>query len=204
MFLLPVSLWLGAPFAAPPVESTERARDWVSLDAYHQSRSLPAFDTIVQSSINPGVQARLHHAWFGKSVTGGSTANLAFVTFDRLFWSVALGTGFEGVWRTQTGFYTALGLHLDYARAFTGRNNFEFDGERYRQETDHGRGFLRVTLADLAFGYSPEALRRLGFVPALRYAWAVELPLYENEDANPWSYTAFGLSVFWTWERGAK
>jgi hypothetical protein len=60
---------------------------------------------------------------------------------------------------------------------------------------------LRVTLVDLALGYSPRALRRLGFTPAIRYAWMLDLPLYENDDANPWSYTAFGLSVFWTWER---
>jgi hypothetical protein len=192
---------LSASPALEPGESTMRARDWASLDVYHESRALPSFRTIVETPLNAGVQARYHHAWFGKAITGGSTANLAFASFDRLFWSLSAGTGFEGVWRTRSGFYTGLGLSLDYARLFTGSNNFEFEDGRYRQTTDHGRGFLRVTLVDLALGYSPRALQRLGLVPALRYAWMVDLPLYSNEDANPWSYTAFGLTVFWTWER---
>jgi hypothetical protein len=198
--VLALPLLLSAGLASDPAEGTMRARNWVSLDLHHQSRALPSFGRTLETPLNPGFQARYHHVWFGRAVSAGSTANLGFSTFDRLFWSVAAGVGFEGVWRTRSGFYTRLGLHFDYARLFTGSNNFEFEDGRYRQRTDHGRGFLRVTIADLAFGYSPAALRRWGLIPALRYAWMVDLPLYENEEANPWSYTVFGLSVSWTWE----
>jgi len=89
---------------------------------------------------------------------------------------------------------------LDYARAFTGSNNFVLEDGRYTQQTDAGRSFLRITPVDLALGFSPEALQRLGIVPALRFAWLVDSPLYESDDASPWSYTTLGLSVLWTWE----
>ncbi|MEO8179519.1 MAG: hypothetical protein ABI895_11870 [Deltaproteobacteria bacterium] len=99
----------------------------------------------------------------------------------------------------ESGLYLGLGLRLDYARIFTGSNNFVWDDGRYRQVTDGGRGFLRATLVDLTLGYSPKALRDLGIVPALRYAWMAELPIYANTDANLWSYTVFGPSVLWMW-----
>jgi hypothetical protein len=195
-----LGLLLTIPLAAQ-VELEERtlARDWAALDLYHLSRSLPALGTIVDTPINPGVQVSYHHAWFGRRVTGGTTLQAGVVGFDELFWSLSTGAGFEGVWRTDSGFYSALGLRVDYARLFTGSNNFEFEDGRYRQATDSGRSFLRITLADLYLGFSPALLRRVGVVPALRYAWLVDLPLYANEDANPWSYTQFGPSLLWFW-----
>ena len=150
-----LGLLLTIPLAAQ-VELEERtlARDWAALDLYHLSRSLPALGTIVDTPINPGVQVSYHHAWFGRRVTGGTTLQAGVVGFDELFWSLSTGAGFEGVWRTDSGFYSALGLRVDYARLFTGSNNFEFEDGRYRQATDSGRSFLRITLADLYLGFS--------------------------------------------------
>jgi hypothetical protein len=180
-------------------ERAMRARDWLSLDVYHVSRSLPSVTRTLETPLNPGLQAGYHHAWFGRALTGGTSLQASFISFDELFWSLACGAGFEGIWRTRSGLFAGLGLRVDYARLFTGSNNFVFEDDRYRQETDSGRSFLRVTLLDLSLGFSPKPLRRLGIVPALRYAWLADLPLYENHDANPWSYTAFGPSVLWMW-----
>jgi hypothetical protein len=194
------SLLFAVPLAGePPDERHMRTRDWLSLDFFHLSRTLPSLGRTIETPINPGLQVSYHHAWFGKTVTGGTLFQAAFTSFDELFWSLSAGGGFEGVWRTDSGFYAGLGLRVDYERIFTGTNNFVFDEGRYRQSTDGGRGFLRVTVADLSFGYSPKFLRRLGLVPALRYAWAVDLPLYANDGANPWSYTEFGPTVLWMW-----
>jgi hypothetical protein len=176
-----------------------RAVDWASLDVFHLSRTLPSLSRIVESPLNPGLRGRYHRAWFGKAVTGGSSLQAGFTSFDQLFWSLSLGAGFEGVWRTASGVYASLGLRLDYERLFTGNNHFEMENGRYRQTTDPGRGFLRLTVADLTGGYSPKLLRELGLVPALRYAWVAQLPLYANEDANPWSYTEFGVTLLWAW-----
>lgn len=193
-------LLLALPLGSDAVdERTKRARDWLSLDVYHVSRSLPSLSRTIETPINPGLQMGYHHAWFGRAVSGGTSAQAALFSFDQVFWSLSAGTGFEGIWRTNSGLFAGLGLRFDYARIFTGNNNFVFEDGRYRQETDPGRSFLRITLADLSLGYSPSALRRLGLVPALRYAWLVDIPLYENDGANPWSYTLFGPSLLWMW-----
>jgi hypothetical protein len=195
--MLPWLLALPLADSPPP-----RPSDWLSLDAYHVSRTLPALSRTVETPLNPGLRVGHHHAWFGKAVAGSSTVQAAFVSYDELFWSLAFGGGFEAAYRPEWGLYASLGLRVDYERIFTGRNNFEFEGGRYRQETDGGRGFLRLTLADLICGYSPKPLRKLGLVPALRYAWAVAVPLYDNDDANPWSYTEFGVTLLWGWRSG--
>lgn len=198
--LAQLGLILALPLAAQAAADRTIARDWVALDVFHLSRTLPALDRVVDAPLNPGFRLSHHHAWFGRRLSGGTTLQTSFSSFDELFWSVSVGAGFEGVWRPEWGLYAGLGLGLDYARSFTGRNDFEFEDGRYRQATDSGRGFLRVTLADLRVGYSPAPMRRFGLYPALRYAWLVELPLYSNDDANPWSYTEFGPSLVWIWK----
>jgi hypothetical protein len=177
-------------------------RNWLSVDAFHVSRTLPSLSRTVESPVNPGLRARFHHAWFGRTLAAASSVQTTFSSYDELFWSLALGAGFEGVFRPDFGLYASLGLRLEYERVFTGDNNFELDGERYRQRADSGRGFLRVTPVDLTCGYSPKPLQRLGLIPGLRYAWAVALPFYENEDANAWSYSEFGVTLLWAWRAG--
>lgn len=179
---------------APP------ARDWLALDVFHLSRTLPALSRTLESPLNPGLRASYHHAWLGSALTAGTSLQASVVSFDELFWSVAAGVGLEGVWRSDAGFLVSLGLRCDYGRIFTGDNNFVLEDGRYRQSSDVGRGFLRATPVDLMLGYSPSALRALGIIPALRYAWVVDIPWYANDDATTWSYTEFGLSVLWSWE----
>jgi hypothetical protein len=82
-------------------ERITRARDWLSLDAYHVSRSLPSFSRVREMPINPGLQAGYHHAWFGKAVTGGTSLQASVLSFDQLFWSLSAGAGFEGIWRAR-------------------------------------------------------------------------------------------------------
>lgn len=195
--LLP--LFLGTSLVSEAASPRMSARDWLSLDLYHVSRTVPALSRTLGTPIDPGLQAGYHHAWLGDAVTGGTSLQLAIANYDQLFWSISGGGGLEGVWRTEFGLYLGLGASLDYARLFTGSNNFVWDDGRYRQVTDGGRSFLRATLVELTVGYSPRALRDLGVIPALRYAWMVELPIYANSDANPWSYTVFGPSVLWMW-----
>lgn len=151
--------------------------------------------------INPGVQLGYHRNLFGRDALGaGASVQAAVLGFDALFWSLSVGLGIEGTYRTRGGFFSALGLRLDYAQVFTGSNHFVHEDGRYRQQTDGGRGHLRISPLDLALGYSPDFLQRWGIVPALRFAWSLELPLYANEGATTWSYTALGVSVLWMWD----
>lgn len=189
----PVAVNVADPSARP-------ARDWLAFDLFHLSRTLPALSRTLESPLNPGLRASYHHAWLGSSFTAGTSLQASVLSFDELFWSVAAGVGLEGVWRSDSGVLVSLGLRCDYGRLFTGGNNFVLEDGRYRQDTDAGRGFLRVTPVDLMLGYSPRALRALGVIPALRYAWVVDIPWYSNDDATAWSYTELGLSVLWSWE----
>lgn len=165
---------------------------------FHQSRALPVGDAFVRFPFNPGFQGAHHRVWFGKDeLCGGTTLQAGYSQFDRLFWAVNLGGGIEGIWRTGSGFYTNLGFRLEYERLFTGSNNFVLENDSYKQKTDAGRGYLRLTPIDLAVGYSPQFLREAGIIPALRFAWALDLPLFGGESPTPWSYTQLGLSINW-------
>lgn len=178
-----------------------RAPQWIELDLFHVSRTLPDISNTLSDEVNPGLQLSYHRNVVGAGTFGGGFSFQAgYFSFDQLLFALSLGGGAEGTVRTTWGFFAALGLRLDYARAFTGSNNFVHENGAYHQETDGGRGFLRISPIDLVLGYSPAALQRLGLVPALRFAWLVDEPLYESDDANSWSYTTFGLSVLWTWE----
>ena len=188
-----------APAAREPIAK----RQWLSLDVYHLSRAFPALARTIETPINPGLQLGYHRTLFGRVFRGGLSVQSALHSFDQLFWSLSAGSGFEGTFRSRSGFFAGLALRVDYARLFTGSNHFVLEDGSYRQQTDSGRGFLRVSPVDLSLGFAPEPLRRLGIVPALRYAWLLEFPMYPNDGANPWSYTAFGLSMLWMWE-GAR
>lgn len=178
-------------------------RQWLALDVHHSERTLPSFG-LISTPLNWGVQGRYHHDWLHSStLSGGGSAQLALSHFDRLFWAASLGAGLDGAWRPGHGLFAGFGLRADYARLFTGSNNFEHNGERYAQTTDTGRGVLRLTLAELTLGYSPPGLRQLGLVPAIRYAWHVDLPLYPAEEAQAWSYTQLGVSVLWMFGEAA-
>lgn len=177
------------------------ADQWLSAYVFHTSRTFPALDRVVDTPLDPGIEVGYHRVVFGgKPWSLGFSAQGAFQTYDQLFWALALGTGAEGAYRGDWGGFAALGLRLDYARLFTGTNHFVHENGRYQQETDAGRGFLRVTPVDLSLGFAPAALRRIGLVPALRYTWLLDLPLYPNDGANPWSYSTFGLYALWAWE----
>jgi hypothetical protein len=179
------------------------AQHWFSLDLAHLSRSLPAFDRTIDVPLNPALQLGYHRRLLGRgALSAAFSLQAGFEQFDRLFWELFAGGGLEGVYRSRLGLFSALGFRLDLARAFTGRNHFILEGSRYAQKRDAGRGFLRVSLIDLTAGYSPELLRRWGIVPALRYAWTLEAPLYTNTGGTTWSYTTFGLSILWMWGGG--
>jgi hypothetical protein len=171
---------------------------WLTLDIYHLSRALPVGDKFVRFPFNPGFQATYHRTWLGKgSLIGGTTIQAGYSQFDRLFWSMHLGGGIEATWKTQSGFFSNYAIRLDYERLFTGSNNFVLDNGSYKQKTDTGRGYLRITPVDISIGYSLKALRELGLVPAVRFAWALDLPLYGREEPQAWSYTQLGLSINW-------
>lgn len=169
---------------------------WLTLDIYHQSRALPVIDKFARFPFNPGFQASYHRIWLGKgSLTSGTSIQAGYSQFDRLFWSALLGGGIEATLKTHSGFYSNFAICLDYERLFTGSNNFVLENGSYKQKTDIGRGFLRITPVDISIGYSPKALRELGLVPAVRFAWALDLPIYEGEQPQAWSYTQLGLSI---------
>ncbi|MBD3225415.1 MAG: hypothetical protein GF313_11830 [Caldithrix sp.] len=171
---------------------------WWSLDIFHQSRALPPGDRFVRAPMNPGYQLSHHHSLLGsRSLRGAGTLQAGYTRFDQLFWAVTIGTGIEGVWNSQSGFYAAFALRLDYERIFTGNNNFELENGRYKQKTDTGRSYLQITPLDLSIGYAPPILRSAGLIPALRFAWQLDVPLYGGDDPNPWSYTQLGLSINW-------
>jgi hypothetical protein len=177
-----------------------RAQQWLSLELGQVSRSMPLADPI-GDAVNPSLQLSYHRNVLGSSALGaGLTFQAGTLSYDELLFAASLGTGIEATLRLRFGLFAAFGLRLDYARAFTGSNNFELEGGSYRQQTDWGRSFLRITPVDLSIGYSPRALQRLGLIPALRVAWLLDAPLYESDGANPWSYTVLGMSVLWTWE----
>jgi hypothetical protein len=198
---LALAILLGASLTTAVPLDPMRAPQWVELDLFHVSRTFPSFSGLLDDDVNPGIQLGYHRNVIGGGTFGGGFSFQAgYFSFDQLLFALSLGSGLEGTARTTWGLFAALGLRLDYARAFTGSNNFVHERGSYRQETDAGRGFLRISPVDLTLGYSPPALQRLGLVPALRFAWLVDAPLYESDDANSWSYTTFGLSVVWAWE----
>jgi hypothetical protein len=201
--MLPVTILAAAAvaLAAPAQLDPVHAQQWVALDVAHLSRTLPAFDRMVETPLNPTLQLSYHRNVFGETLGAGFAFQTSVASFDQLFWSLALGTGIESTYRPSFGLFAQLGLRLDYVRAFTGSNNFVHERGEYRQETSAGRGFLRVSPLDVALGYAPPALHRLDIIPALRFTWMLDLPLYENDGANPWSYTSLGVSVLWSWEK---
>jgi hypothetical protein len=180
-----------------------RARHWLSAGVDHFARTLPSPGRAIETPLHPALRLAYHRRLLGeRSLSGGLSVQAGFQQFDRLFWSLSSGTGVEGVYRSTGGLFSSVGLRVDYARAFTGRNHFVSSGGQFVQKTDPGRSFLRLTLADLTFGFSPSALRRQGIVPALHYAWMVEVPAYAQAGASPWSYTTLGVSVLWMWGTG--
>ena len=183
-----------------PAFDPMRAEQWLTLDVAHVSRSMP-FAQPIGDALNPSVLAGYHRNVFGDGVLGaGFSFQAGALGYDELLWSLSAGSGIEGTLRLRWGLFAALGLRLDYARAFTGSNHFELERGAYRQTTDTGRSFLRVTPVDVALGFSPEALQRWGVIPLLRFNWLLDVPLYDNDGANPWSYLVTGFSVLWTWE----
>ncbi len=171
---------------------------WLTLDIFHQSRALPLGDAFVRFPFNPGFQAGYHRVWLGKgSLTGGTVIQGGYSEFDRLFWAMNLGGGIEATWRTRNGFYSNYAIRLEYERLFTGNNHFVLEKGRYQQKTDNGRGYLRIAPLDLSFGYAPEVLRKMGIIPAIRFAWALDLPLYNGDEPPAWSYTQLGFSINW-------
>lgn len=184
--------------SGPESDDPMRATHWLSAELGHLSRTLPAVTRAVETPLNPAVRVAYHRRLVGRGAfSGGFSLQGGFEGFDQLFWSLSSGGGLEGVYRGSSGLFSAVALRLDYARAFTGNNHFVAANGRYVQKTDPGRGFLRMTLADVTLGYSPSVLRRRGVVPAFHYGWMLETPLYANDGANPWSYTTFGVSVLW-------
>jgi hypothetical protein len=178
-----------------------RAQQWISLELGHASRSLLLADPI-GDALNPNAQLSYHRNIFGYRALGaGVSLQTGVFSYDQLLIAPSVGTGLEGTLRLRSGLYAAIGVRFDYAHVFTGSNHFELAGRSYRQRTAAGRSFLRVTPVELSIGYSPDVLQRLGVVPALRFAWLIDLPLYANEDANPWSYTVLGVTLLWTWEK---
>lgn len=191
-------LIMSAPNLAGSFPKLVGDKTWLTFDVYHQSRALPVGDKFVRFPLNPGFQTTYHRIWLGKeALTGGTTLQAGYSQFDRLFWSMHLGGGIEATWKTQSGFYSYYAIRLDYERLFTGNNNFVLDNGRYEQKTDTGRGYLRMTPVDISIGYSPKALRGLGIIPAVRFAWTLDLPLYGGDEPQPWSYTQLGLSINW-------
>lgn len=177
-----------------------RADQWLTLDIAHVSRSMP-FAQPIGDALNPSVLVGYHRNVFGDGALGaGFSFQAGALGYDELLWSLSAGSGVEGTLRLRWGLFAMLGLRLDYARAFTGSNNFELEGGSYRQATDTGRSFLRVTPLDVAIGFSPAALQRWGVIPLVRFDWLLDLPLYDNDGANPWSYLVTGIAVLWTWE----
>ena len=197
--LVPLLVAALTPSATPNFDPL-RAVQWVTLDVAHVSRSLPMANPI-GDALNPSVLAGYHRNLFGGGALGaGISFQAGVLSYEELLWSPSVGTGVEGTLRLRWGLYAALGLRLDYAHAFTGSNNFDRSTGAYRQTTDSGRGFLRITPLDLALGFSPETLQRWGVIPLLRFSWLLDTPLYDNAGANPWSYLVTGVSVLWTWE----
>lgn len=177
---------------------TPANHSWWTLDIFHQSRALPLGDRLVRTPFNAGYQVSYHYSLLGSgSLRGAGTLQAGYTRFDQLFWAVNIGGGIESVWNSKTGFYAAYALRLDYERIFTGNNNFELENGRYKQKTDTGRSYLRITPLDLSLGYASSVLREAGLMPALRFAWLFDVPLYGGDDPNPWSYTQIGLSINW-------
>lgn len=169
---------------------------WLTLDVFHQSRALPLGDALVRGAYNPGFQLSYHCTrWGTKNLTGGTIIQAGYTQFDRLFWAGHLGGGIEASWKHRLGFSSSYAIRLDYQRLFTGSNHFVLEDGRYTRTTDNGRGYLRVTPLDISVGYSPKALRELGFVPAVRFAWALDVPLYDGNKPAVWSYTHLGISI---------
>lgn len=200
MFDLLVLLVASLTASAEPSFDPIGAEQWLTLDVAHVSRSMP-FAQPIGDALNPSVLAGYHRNVIGDGALGaGFSLQAGALGYDELLWSLSAGSGIEGTLRLRWGLFAALGMRLDYARAFTGSNNFELRGGSYRQSTDTGRSFLRVTPLDLALGFSPEALQRWGVVPMLRFNWLLDVPIYDNDGANPWSYLVTGISLLWTWE----
>jgi len=111
-----------------------RAPQWVELDLFHVSRTLPDVSSLVGDDINPGLQLGYHRNVIGGGTFGGGFSFQAgYFGFDQLLNAFSLGTGLEGTARTTWGLFAALGLRLDYARAFTGSNvrrQIGFSGRR--------------------------------------------------------------------------
>jgi hypothetical protein len=180
--------------------SPYEARQWASLDLHQIARQLPSIRAGMDAPLGPGARAGYHRAWLGTGrLSGGTFADLGVGRFDQLFWELSADGGAEVAWRGRGGLFASLRIGLGYARIFTGDNSFALEDGVYRQRSDPGRGFLRITPVDLSLGFAPEALRRVGLVPALTYAWSLDAPLYDNEDGTVWSYTRFGLSLSWMW-----
>lgn len=181
------------PFTLMPAQNS-----WWTFDLFHQSRTLPAAERMLERPVNPGYQVRYHHTLLGQgSLKGAGVVQAAYTSFDQLFRAVTVGGGGEAVWKSESGFYASYILAFDYERIFTGNNNFEWINGRYKQKTDRGRSCLRITPVDISVGYAPRILQKAGIIPALRYAWLFDIPLYGGDDSNPWSYTQFGLSINW-------
>lgn len=173
-------------------------KSWLTLDLFHQSRALPLGNAFVRSPFDPGLQLSHHRSrWGSRAITGGTVIQAGYSQFDRLFWAVNLGGGIEATWKNHSGFFSNYAVRLDYERLFTGSNHFVLENGRYTQKTDYGRSYLRITPMDLSIGYSPKALRELGVIPAVRFAWALDVPLYSGDKPSIWSYTQLGLSINW-------
>lgn len=191
LIILLLILVIGASSQAGPFPKLIGEKSWLALDIYHQSRALPLGDRFIRFPFNPGLQATYRRVWLGKGeLTGGSTTiQGGYSQFDLLFWTMHLGGGLGATWKSQSGIFSNYAIRLDYERLFTGSNNFELEKTSYKQSTDTGRGYLCVIPIDFSIGYSPRVARELGIIPALRFAWAVDLPLYKGKETLAWSYT---------------
>lgn len=195
-FLIMLILVISSQTASSPKLPNDQS--WLTLDIYHQSRALPMGDQLLRFPFNPGFQAAYHRIWLGeKMLTGGTTLQAGYSGFDRLFWSLNLGAGIEGTWRTRSGFFSNYAIRFDYNRLFTGSNHFVLENGSYKQATDAGRGYLRMTPVDISIGYAPKFIRESGLIPAIRFAWALDVPLYGGEEPPIWSYTQLGFSINW-------
>jgi hypothetical protein len=201
MFASLLALMTRLAMDGPVPDDPMRAVHWLSFGIGHLARTLPAADRTIDTPLHPALRVAYHRCLLGEgALSGGLSLQAGFQQFDRLFWSLSSGAGLEGAYRSSRGLFSSLGLRLEYARAFTGRNHFVLTDGQFVQRADPGRGFLRLTVADLTVGFAPSPLRRRGVVPAVHYAWMIEAPAYAQQGASLSSYTTFGVSVLWMWE----
>jgi len=64
-----------------------RAQQWLTLDVFHVSRTLPDASNLVTTPVNPGLQLGYHRNVFGSDTFGaGFSFQSAYVGFDQLLW----------------------------------------------------------------------------------------------------------------------